>query len=203
MTDNTEALPPLPEEADWSKYDGRRIDLYTADQMRNYARAALAQRQQVPDAIAALLRIASRLENMGRPQAANGVRLAILELEKDAALRAAPSAQAEPVAWQFRNSANTNGRWGWCSEEEARRWGAEGVEVRALYAAPPSAQAEPQVPLPDDQVLAIFREAVDGNTIKLTRDVGPYEVTEPTHAARKLVNAIVAAAHGIGKQEGK
>lgn len=66
MNDNTEALPPLPEHVAtigtdghprhlhhlWGvleeRYYGPPAPLFTADQMRDYARAALAQRQHVP-----------------------------------------------------------------------------------------------------------------------------------------------------------
>lgn len=79
MSTDNEALPPLPEPAGWRIFDGeggysysdeepdefrrawaarynrKHEPLFTADQMRDYARAALAQRQQVPMAQTAIV----------------------------------------------------------------------------------------------------------------------------------------------------
>lgn len=75
--------------------------------------------------------------------------------------------------------------------------------VDAIRSALSAAESQPATiaqPLTDADLLKIAREAVQGSTIKLTRDVGPYEVTEPTHAYRCLADALVAAAC-IGAQE--
>lgn len=149
MTDTPEALPPLPEplvythllEVNWAlKNVGRAgsfyatqespndLKLFTADQMRDYARAALAQRQQkIDEEIRQLSELVQSLDD----------KLSQYEAS-------APSAQAEPVAWV---------------EAEALQRVQEGVgslltaspDKRGfcqtpLYAAPPTAQAEPQEP---------------------------------------------------------
>ena len=63
-----------------------------------------------------------------------------------------------------------------------------------------AAQAGPaQAPLTDDVLLKIAREHA-GTTIKLTRDVGPYEVTEPTHVYRLIARAIWNAALAAAPQ---
>lgn len=56
-------------------------------------RAAL--QRPAADPVAIMLRIATRLEEMGRPQAANGVRLAILDFEKAVS---EGGAKLEPIA---------------------------------------------------------------------------------------------------------
>ena len=82
------------------------------------------------------------------------------------------------------------------------RWRADLPPVAVgtkLYAEAPAAAAVRHAPaqpltLPDSELLRVARGVIDGNTIKLTRDVGAYEVTEPTHAYRCLADALVAAA---------
>lgn len=46
--------------------------------------------------------------------------------------------------------------------------------------------------LPAETILRLVRDNVQGNTLRLTRDVGPYEVTEPTPDFLRLVGAIEA-----------
>jgi hypothetical protein len=52
------------------------------------------------------------------------------------------------------------------------------------------------VPLTDEQMLQCVRSVGGPRLMGLTRDYGPYEVTEPTHYLRELVRAIERA-HGI------
>lgn len=66
----------------------------------------------------------------------------------------------------------------------------------------PPAAAAPAAPVPapvltDAELLRIARDVAPGNEVRLARDVGPYEVTEPTPMLRALAGAILAAA-GIG-----
>lgn len=212
MTDNTEALPPLPEHVAtigrdghprhvhhlWSVLEARHYGppapLFTADQMRDYARAALAQRQQVPTEdeawafadkvwtemdrksmpgvymqlvtkavakhypkhVAALTAAPSAQHNtirgdqmaQGQPQGATpGVTPGT---EADRPTLSAPSAQAEPVAWvSWINliSAELARKRGGPFDQHT--WSEARTEYHEtpLYAAPPTAQAEPQVPL--------------------------------------------------------
>ena len=98
----------------------------------------------------------------------------------------------EPVAWTFPGSdsiitAATKAYRGVLAEN----W------TTPLYTAPPAQPAAQ--PLTDEQLLAIARDAAGGTSIKLTRDVGPYEVTELTHVYRCIARAIELA-HGIGSQ---
>ncbi|MGD9674528.1 MAG: hypothetical protein AB7U98_13730 [Candidatus Nitrosocosmicus sp.] len=132
MSDNTEALPPLPEptvythalEVNWAlKNVGRAgsfyatpenpndLKLFTADQMRDYARAALAQRQQVPAeptldrestwwalAMGAAASLEDAANCMRDPDAEKAARGAAAHVRRQCtALTAAPSAQAEPL----------------------------------------------------------------------------------------------------------
>lgn len=60
-------------------------------------------------------------------------------------------------------------------------------------------KAAAEQPLTDEQLLAIARNEASGTSVKLTRDVGPYEVTEPTHVYRCIARAIEVA-HGIGSK---
>jgi hypothetical protein len=55
------------------------------------------------------------------------------------------------------------------------------------------ASAPPQPSLTDEQILACVRSVLLPRPRGLTRDVGPYEVTEPTHYLRTLVRAIESA----------
>ena len=57
-----------------------------------------------------------------------------------------PAQAAEPVAWQYRSMPDVGGVWFDCTKERAdlRAARPEIWEVRALYAAPPTAQAEPR-----------------------------------------------------------
>ena len=70
----------------------------------------------------------------------------------------------------------------------------DGRILEVLAEAQPAAQ-----PLTDEQLLSIARAEAGGTGIKLTRDVGPYEVTEPTHVYKCIVRAIERA-HGIGSK---
>lgn len=70
--------------------------------------------------------------------------------------------------------------------------------LRDAYAAGmsnPAAHPQP-APLTEAAILRIVQRTIHGTTLRLTRDVGPYEVTEPTHDLCMLVRAIEAA-HGI------
>lgn len=63
--------------------------------------------------------------------------------------------------------------------------------IRTILAALDAAQATREVPrLTDGQLLTVIRAVSKGNTIRLTRDVGPYEVTELTLDATDLMRAI-------------
>lgn len=77
------------------------------------------------------------------------------------------------------------------------------IAKRHLRAAPTHTPAATDAgaaqPLTDAALLKIAREEAGGTVIKLTRDVGPYEVTEPTHVYRLIARAIERA-HGIGAQ---
>lgn len=67
-------------------------------------------------------------------------------------------------------------------------WLYEG-QLRAELAAAPQ-------PLTEAAILRIVQRTIHGSTLLLTRDVGTYEVTEPTHDLCMLVRAIERA-HGI------
>lgn len=62
--------------------------------------------------------------------------------------------------------------------------------------------AEPARPLTDEALLKCVRETVHGEILRLTRDVGAYEVTEPTPTLRKLAFAIVRAAAASASTSG-
>ena len=103
---------------------------------------------------------------------------------EDAGKLAVPS--AEPVAW------------------ECRAGGLRPLTQAQYEAQPPSIQrhytkmqpaAVPQ-PLKDEQILECVRSIGLPKPMGLTRDVGPYEVTEPSYYLQLLVRAIEAA-HGI------
>lgn len=70
---------------------------------------------------------------------------------------------------------------------------ARNLNLVPLYAHPSPAQREP---LSDAQVLACVRSVGVPAPMGLTRDRGPYEVTEPTWFLTELVRAIERA-HGI------
>lgn len=70
----------------------------------------------------------------------------------------------------------------------------EALRVYTLKIGNQARAAAAPAAVPDETLLAIFRATVRGDTLKLTRDVGPYEVTEPTQEARDLAQAILAAA---------
>ena len=172
-TDNTEALPPLPKEfgrvlahtaaystggycaevqvEHMSHLHGR---VFTDVQMKDYARAALAQRQQVPaitDAMVdaylqandaywrevdALATDLTKPWRQGTPKEATRVSLA-------AALTAAPSAQAEPTRSQKMREAGFTARDNRLTCDEC------GAKFTAQFAPlhkceTPAAQAEPQ-----------------------------------------------------------
>lgn len=72
------------------------------------------------------------------------------------------------------------------------------VESLFLRAAAPVAQP---LTLTDEQLIACIRGAAAGSVpMGLLRDVGPYEVTEPTWFARSLANAILKAAGAAAAQ---
>lgn len=203
MTDNTEALPPLPEKR-WAGFCSKchsttqfqkrpntkaapcgrcgyatfceELD-YSDDEMRTYARAALAQRQQVPEA-----RMRETLEFIAQHFSSDWPeRCQSHVLAARHCLTAAPSAQAElrmiecpGCGMEFADGALHNAnlelhrlknaaqeapaiRLALDSSLVAARKALEGksgvdflegwVEfVAILRAAPPAAQAEPQVP---------------------------------------------------------
>jgi hypothetical protein len=97
------------------------------------------------------------------------------------ALRAALAEQPEPVAWM------TPGQDLHLHNPEGFRFS----DWTPLYSAPPQ-----RVPLTEEQLLRIARDEAMGTSIKLTRDVGPYEVTEPTYVYKQIARAIERA-HGI------
>jgi hypothetical protein len=181
MTDNTEALPPLPEpDGGWVMHEGRHhgysetrpqwVDaspavnpwkpLFTADQMRDCARAALALRKQVPEgwqlvkspiteqmhqAAAKVLIRANGLD--GTPQ-----RMLDAMLAAAPALTAAPSAQAEPVArakvrvwWKTGPEGEFLMTPAFNRADEFERMSADGWKP-TYDAASPTAQADPQEP---------------------------------------------------------
>lgn len=76
--------------------------------------------------------------------------------------------------------------------------------IEYIYPAAATAQpqAQPLVPLTDEQALRCIRTVVHGSTLRLTRDVGPYEVTELTPDARRLIDALITEARGIGTEGG-
>lgn len=131
MTTDTEALPPLPNiviRAD-NHYRGEGL----AEAVRDYARAALALRKQVPEFKGVpAWRIRERVAATGQT-AADALR--DLCAEGRAALTAAPSAQAEPCQWCC-----GTGRFA----DHACRFCA-GKAKGSVFAAP-SAQAEPVAP---------------------------------------------------------
>lgn len=93
---------------------------------------------------------------------------------------AAPSAQAEPVAWMWETvESGTRVSLNEPADYE------QVFHLTPLYAAPPAAQAEPQVPISDGLV---------GVAISV-RDVHPESFARGVRFAEDF--------HGIGKQEGK
>lgn len=109
---------------------------------------------------------------------------------------AAPSAQAEPVAWGIFDS---QGFYEAALDEASARRFCEHYNKRTtdplkpyraapLYAAPPTAQAEPQVPLTAEGIDIAFAEA---------------DARELTASERESIARAIERAHGIGKQEGK
>ena len=127
MTDTPEALPPLPE-PEFINNERGRFWGFTADQMRDYARAALAQRQQVPlpanetpemhDAVMSVLYNGgiTRTRTNELWQAYRGALLAAAP-----ALTAAPSAQAELMAAELKQLKTECAAWKrWCEEAEAK-----------------------------------------------------------------------------------
>lgn len=104
MNDTTEALPPLPPAA-YGNDCTTEEEAYTADQMRDYARAALAQRQQVPEGWADLRGVIESYANAKADlalhpthESAKAYFKIIAGQLRDvlAALTAAPSAQEKP-----------------------------------------------------------------------------------------------------------
>lgn len=191
MTDNTEALPPLPPAA-YGNDCTTEEEAYTADQMRDYARAALAQRQQVPAAPQAaepqklakeLVRLADILRDCGRLISTSGDAERIMR-EAAAALTAARSAQAEPVAWC---ALTPSGKIANFDGKPMVMVGPVGNEHHTdpLYTAPQAAQAQPQepprsAPLTEEQAIAIAAH---------------YDVTSA------MVRDIYNRAHGINTPE--
>ena len=103
--------------------------------------------------------------------------------------------QAQPVAW-LKWEWNRTGQKSLVFERPAElslSEQARGVVYDPLYASPPKAEAQP---LTDEQILACVRSVGLPQPMGLTRDRGPYEVTEPSYFLQLLVRAIEAA-HGI------
>lgn len=217
MADTTKTLPPLPQpcatSATWNSDDGTAwqewydatdpmptewddeapdevVHVYTADQMRAYAEAALAAQAQPtevsrPDYGPAWLGAAAA-RVLAQPE------VAARHLRDYAALPAA-QAQGEPVAWI---------RHDWCGSGE-RILTFDGPphpkpirdEVvnpvwTPLYTAPPPAAQPVRQPLTDEQIKAIVREAAEGAALR--RDGG---------TSLRIARAIERA-HGITGQEG-
>lgn len=104
------------------------------------------------------------------------------------ALRAALAAEPQPVGWvSWHTSCPPQ-----FSETAAGVYRDTATRIEAVYTAAHTAQ-----PLTDEQLLAIARQETVGYTIKLARDIGPYEVTQVTHVYRQIARAIERA-HGIG-----
>lgn len=219
MTDNTEALPPLPEKR-WAGFCGKcnsvtkfqerpntkaapcgrcgyatfceELD-YSDDEMRDYARAALAQRQQVlaeaTDAMVEAAEDVDDLYKLGTPNTWRKVWRAMLAAAP--ALTAAPSAQAEPVRRLHSFSsidcekliAATVPGGSVCDPQEVAD------SIRRYLNAWPSAQAEPQEPLTDEQIV------MDG--LMMT----PTKTLESCAEAFTAGVRFAERAHGIGKQE--
>lgn len=244
MTDNTEALPPLPKHT--MDMHMIAIPMRCRDDARryaeNYARAALAQRQQVPAevrkaAVASLLTIDQA--TWAREE------LNLIDVERVlrwvTALTAAPSAQAEPMAPNDRFPHCTT-----CNEEffpfcargdcpgsaalekvaaqaEPVAW----VEAEALqrvqkgvgslltassnkrgfcdtplYAAPPTAQAEPQGELcivknEAGQIVAVTRCDADGRILETIAESAQAEPQEPLTEAQ-LNSVCLSYRHDFG-----
>lgn len=171
MNDNTEALPPLPPAA-YGNDCTTEEEAYTADQMRDYARAALAQRQQVPDA---RLEAAFREGYFSR-ETYNDKDVTDVDEQWEkarAALTAAPSAQAEPP-------------------EDIQQ--AMAPSRFSLYARDQqAAQAEPQEPLDIAAIRAACRaEALEEAAQEFDRrDKGVggfYDPHEPAEIIRGLIH---------------
>jgi hypothetical protein len=82
-----------------------------------------------------------------------------------------------------------------CGHHEAKA-----LRTLAAYDSQPRTVLEPLTP---KELLGCVRDAalVGCNLLKLTRDVGPYEITEPTHALSEValkIQSALAAKNGIG-----
>lgn len=152
MTDKTEALPPLPEPDCRFPMDGP--PRFRADQMRDYARAVLAQRQQVPENVRVVLQTLLDIWHAGQ-------------------------LTVRPEAFGYWNATVEAG--------EAIIGRLEQLKLTASITAAPSAQAEPQEPLTDEQIVQLCRMAV-----------APWIEAQPGSQIYEFGRAIERA-HGIGK----
>ena len=111
------------------------------------------------------------------------------ELEKSIAmLAAAPQAPAVPkddLATRLSRKAE--------ALRDAHPGESAALDVAGLLDEAVSALSAPQAPLTDEQMLKCLRSITKANELRLARDVGPYEVTEPTQDFRDLVQAVRAA----------
>ena len=179
--------------------------------MHDYARAALAQRQQGPQVewpddgeLEAWRSTADDLLKTSSPSGPTLRRAAhLLQNAYLFASSASPQAPAQPSAAAPGAQAEPQGELCFVKNEAGQivavtRCDADG---RILETIAESAQAEPHMPLTEEQILACVQSIGLPKPMGLTVDRGPYEVTEPSYYLQLLVRAIERA-HGIGKQDG-
>lgn len=192
-----DASDPMP--AKWTA--GEEPDevtaYYTADQMRAYGAACRAAPVQP---VAPVIGYLNPAPHAAAPLVNSQV--AYLNVTPKTAAQAAPSVPADLIEYMRKHLKHQRDLIAGFEalDNETRRAAKLDEWIAALAAAPTdveqAAETPARVALTEAEILKCVRSVGLIAPMGLTRDRGPYEVTEPTHCLVQLVRAIERA-HGI------